>query len=266
MMPTENAELRVHLLGTGPAEADMRRVNTSLILETDRPVLVDCSGSPGAAILRHGFALRDIQDVILTHAHTDHLYAVPSLVHALWLDGGIQPGKVLRFHGFSEALQAARQLLHVFGLEEKPNPVEIEWHELPLQDEGVIETILPHWELSYFRVTHGSLDALGLAATSNGKRFVYTADSIADARIERSVATATDLLIHDCGGGLTDTASHAGAEGIANILRGGTVREAALIHLASRPVDEIEKIQETAKGTSQTVIRVPNDGDVLSVQ
>ncbi len=265
MTTTEKSELRVHLLGTGPAEADIKRVNTSLILESDQPVLVDCSGSPGAAILRHGFALKDIHDVILTHAHTDHLYAVPSLVHTIWLDGGIRPGKVLRFHGFGETLQAAQRLLDVFGFEEKADPVKIEWHELAVQDQGEFMAILPNWELSYFRVTHGSLDALGVAAVSGNRRFVYTADSIADARIERSVATATDLLIHDCGGGLTDTSSHAGAEGIANILQGGTVREAALIHLASRSTDEIERIRQAAKGASSTLIRVPNDGDVLSV-
>ena len=75
-------------LGTGSAEPATNRNNLSFLVSDkagDRMVLVDCSGAPVQTILRLGYQPEYLTDVILTHSHVDHIYALPSLVHTLWL-------------------------------------------------------------------------------------------------------------------------------------------------------------------------------------
>ena len=73
-------------LGTGSAEPATNRNNLSFLVSDkagDRMVLVDCSGAPVQTILRLGYQPEYLTDVILTHSST--IYALPSLVHTLWL-------------------------------------------------------------------------------------------------------------------------------------------------------------------------------------
>ena len=56
--------------------------NTSLLFKGSRgTVLVDASCGLGRAVAA------DVDAVILTHEHIDHVYGLPSLIHQLWLSG-----------------------------------------------------------------------------------------------------------------------------------------------------------------------------------
>ena len=105
----------VAVLGSGTAVPTTQRDNTALVLQKGvADVLIDCPGSPAARLERAGVDLMRLAAIVITHAHADHLYGLPSLIHNLQLLGRsiplslfVQPEDVDRIHN----------LLAVFRLE-----------------------------------------------------------------------------------------------------------------------------------------------------
>ena len=72
--------IEFRFLGANGSCQDADSGNTALLLNgTDGAVCVDLSCNIAAAVDA------DVDAVILTHEHIDHIYALPSLVHQLWL-------------------------------------------------------------------------------------------------------------------------------------------------------------------------------------
>ena len=62
------------------------RINTNvtfLIVDQELSILVDASGNPVHYLERAGIDPRTLDILLLTHTHTDHIYALPSLIHNL---------------------------------------------------------------------------------------------------------------------------------------------------------------------------------------
>ena len=74
----------LHIIGSGSAIASARRQNTSLALAHDALVLIDCSGNPVASLEKQGLSPWELDCLVLTHCHTDHIYGLPS-VESAWL-------------------------------------------------------------------------------------------------------------------------------------------------------------------------------------
>ena len=108
---------RVVVLGSGPALATAAQDNTSFLLETEvGNLLIDCGGSPFHKLLRAGSNPARLGGVLLTHAHPDHIYGLPSLLHEMWLDGRRD---VLHIYANQHTLEVALSLLDVFALRRK---------------------------------------------------------------------------------------------------------------------------------------------------
>ena len=74
--------LEVEFLGINGSIQERDSGNTSLIVKSDLvSIIVDVSANIQEAVKS------DIDIVILTHWHIDHVYALPSLLHQLWLKG-----------------------------------------------------------------------------------------------------------------------------------------------------------------------------------
>ena len=85
--------------------------NTSLLFKGSRgTVLVDASCGLGRA------AAADVDAVILTHEHIDHVYGLPSLIHQLWLSGRRRALDICVPAGMEEFVH---RFLEVFSLQEK---------------------------------------------------------------------------------------------------------------------------------------------------
>lgn len=87
--------------------------NTSLLFKGSRgTVLVDASCGLGRAVAA------DVDAVILTHEHIDHVYGLPSLIHQLWLSGRRRALDICVPAGMEEFVH---RFLEVFSLQEKKN-------------------------------------------------------------------------------------------------------------------------------------------------
>jgi ribonuclease Z len=185
--------LRIVVLGSGPALASASQDNTFFLVENETEgLLIDCGGSPFHKVLKVGAEPNRLKGVILTHAHPDHIYGLPSLVHELWLYGRRAP---LRVFANRETLTVALALLDVFGLRSKPVPLEFdvipsEEEHLVMEDRGLIVQTSP--------VKH-EVPTVGVKITAGvtGKAAVFSADTSPCPALV-SLARGAALLFCEC--------------------------------------------------------------------
>jgi ribonuclease Z len=126
--------LRIVALGSGPALASASQDNTYFLVESEAEgLLIDCGGSPFHKLLKAGADPDRLKGVILTHAHPDHVYGLPALVHELWLHGRRAP---LFVFANRQTQRVALALLDVFDLRSKPVPLEFQ--VIPSEEEHLV--------------------------------------------------------------------------------------------------------------------------------
>lgn len=108
---------RLIFMGTGAALPTDDRGNTALAVSGPAEgdwLLVDCGGDVYRALLRANIPADGVKDLLITHAHIDHIGALPSLVESFRLAGRRAP---LRVWALPEVLEITRRLLATFKYE-----------------------------------------------------------------------------------------------------------------------------------------------------
>src|SRR5579864_2021633 len=111
---------RVIFLGTSSALPQRDRANTALAVlpDTDAAVtgglLVDCGGDIYRQLLVAQIASDAIADLFITHAHIDHIGALPSLLESWRLGGRAAP---LRIIALPPVIEVARKLIAAYDFE-----------------------------------------------------------------------------------------------------------------------------------------------------
>lgn len=85
--------MKVTVLGAGGVFATMERGHSAFLVEvTDRKILIDCGGTvPFVLRDEMGIPLQDITDIIITHAHGDHLSGLETLLYSNKYLGKVKP-------------------------------------------------------------------------------------------------------------------------------------------------------------------------------
>jgi ribonuclease Z len=181
--------VKVVFFGTCGAVPSAGNGNTSFaVMLESTSLLVDTSGTPVQSLLRASFEPASLDGVVLTHAHTDHLYGLPSLLHALWLLGRQKP---LAIYCNAETAERGKGLCDVLGLLEKPRLFPVRW----VTGEE-IQVLLPGAaSLRLFPVQH-STPTCGLAIREGDRHMVYSSDTGPCERIVTEAASA-NALIHE---------------------------------------------------------------------
>ncbi|TGC09371.1 MBL fold metallo-hydrolase [Methanolobus halotolerans] len=80
--------MKIRFLGTGVGIPQAGRVQSGLIMEMiGKPVLFDCGCGVLGRIAEAGYTHTDIENIVLTHLHLDHVGDVLALLKANWLKG-----------------------------------------------------------------------------------------------------------------------------------------------------------------------------------
>lgn len=173
----------VIFLGNNGSLQERGSGNTSLILSSkDCKILVDVSSNIQEAVDK------DIDIVIVTHNHTDHVYGIPSLLHQLWLSGR---SRVLTIYAPSKVIPLIDTLINAFNLREKKN-------FFPLEIKECMDVKVENTEISFFTTDHTD-SSVGIIFKDNKGKIIYTSDT-------RPIVNTNDqwldcdILIHEASG------------------------------------------------------------------
>jgi ribonuclease Z len=246
------------VLGTAASVPDAEHDTVGYILRGDGwVVLIDCGGSPLHKLARLGIDREELEAVVLSHGHADHIYGLPMLVQGLWLGRRAAP---LPIYGPGQTLDRARRLLELFDLAEREDMFEIQWKQIPLREHRAVLS-LHGIEITASPVVHASEDsvALRLDNRATGRSIVYSSDTEPTPALIR-LAAAANLLIHEATG---ESAGHSSPAQAAEVAREAGVERLVLTHY---PVADTNLEQWRRQAAGQGVdVDLARDGDAFQL-
>jgi len=178
--------------GTSGAVPTAGDGNVSFVVTSDHgSLLVDLSGDPVQNLLRSAIDPLSLDAVVITHAHPDHLYALPALIQNLWL---LKRDKALILITNAPTARKAEQLLALFNLIDREGMFELDWRT----EENRTIAVAPSLSVRLFPVEH-SIPASGMRIESGGSALVFSADT-APCPAVKDAARSAGALIHEASG------------------------------------------------------------------
>jgi ribonuclease BN (tRNA processing enzyme) len=176
----------LRFLGTGSA-INSPYLRTAMILQSPHraPLLLDASPECGVLLRRHGYAPHDLEAVILTHLHGDHMLGLPLLLTEFLIAPNTHP---LRIIGPADTERVLRSLLQLSYPEGDPDTF--------LQNAGVVfepvrgETPMA---ISDYRVQpvparHGAIEAYGYRIETDALTLYCSGDGALTNDVARAVS------------------------------------------------------------------------------
>lgn len=248
---------RLTLLGTkgGPAIRPGGPMPTASLLEiAGRRIVVDCGLGVTRALVATGMDLRDLDGIVITHLHSDHVLELGALIHTAWTTGAGGPitvygpaGITAYWQGFLAAL-AFDCAIRVADEGRRPltDLVSVQTY-----GEGVVAA-WPTLRIDALRVRHPPVDACYALRFTSDVSVTFSADTCAFPPLA-TFARGSHVLVHEAmlidgiaalvaktGGGdrlrAHLLASHTTAAQAAGIARDAGVHHLVLHHLI--PADD----------------------------
>jgi ribonuclease Z len=192
----------VTLLGTGCPQVSTERYGPANLVRHDGGAfLVDCGSGTTQRLLGAGSAGRDLDAVLLTHLHSDHLVDLYQLIVLSWHHGRDRPQRVFGPPGTKRFVQDTMavwqaELAQRIAHEKRPSTraLETEIAEIGpgevLRHNGVTVTAVA---VAHQPVKH----AYGFVFEAGGQKLVFSGDTAyCPALIE--AARGCDVLVHEC--------------------------------------------------------------------
>ena len=184
--------MKLVFFGTTGAVQTANNTNISFsVLEEQTAILVDASGSPCQYLLRIGVAVSDFDALILTHAHPDHMHALPVLIQNLLL---IKRKKPLRIICNRSTEKKAKQLLGLFSILPGTVTFPIKW----ICAEDITFDRIPGMRIGLFPVNH-AIETSGLKISTASASLIFSSDTAPSERVIAEAFGAT-ALIHEATG------------------------------------------------------------------
>jgi ribonuclease Z len=194
--------MELTLLGTGCPQCDPDRLGpANLVRHAGKSYLVDCGSGVTQRLVSCGAAGRDLDAILLTHLHSDHLVDLYQLIVSSWHQGRGRPQRVLgpigtkRFVDGTMALWKPELDLRI-AHEKRPSTraLEIEVTEIAageiLRDGDLHVTAVA---VNHLPVKH----AFGFVFEAAGKRLAFSGDTAyCPALID--AARGAEALVHEC--------------------------------------------------------------------
>lgn len=188
-------------LGTGAPPVSLRRAGPSHLVHADGcKVLIDCGSGVTQRLVASGHKGSEIDALIVTHEHSDHLVDFYQLVVSSWHQGRDRPWRVLapkpalmNMQGQYEAFRRERELRIRF--ENRPSAVglQVQFEEL---QQGPVSG-LGGLAVEAFLVDHAPVaPAFGLKFSHEGATLVFSGDTRMTPALEQA-AHGVDLLVSE---------------------------------------------------------------------
>lgn len=193
--------MRLTLLGTGcPVVSTERYGPAQVIRHGEACFLIDCGSGVTQRLLAAGLSGRDLDAVLLTHLHSDHIVDLFQLVISSWHQGRERPQRVYGPPGTKAYVKGLMtlwrpELEQRIAHERRPSTaaLEIEVEEIgpgPVLSVGGLSAVA--LEVDHKPVRH----AFGFICTAAGRRLVVSGDTRPCPALAEA-ATGADLLLHE---------------------------------------------------------------------
>jgi ribonuclease Z len=177
--------IKVTLLGTGVGIPQPGRSQSAILVETERPLLLDCGAGTLLRLDEAGIDVENLEDVLLTHLHLDHVSDLLALANARYLRQ--LPG--LEVYGPVGTAAWFKTLHSAFPNLEK---MEVTVHEVRPMDDFSVQG----FDIFAEEAKH-SVTALAYRIEAEEKVLVYSGDTEPSSRVA-ALAEGSNLLIHEC--------------------------------------------------------------------
>ncbi len=193
--------MRVTLLGTGCPVAHPRRAGPATLVEAGGArVLIDCGSMVAQRLLAAGTRGAEIDALLVTHLHSDHLVDFYQLVVSSWHQGRARPWVVHCpetvipvIEGEMRAWAEERALRVAFEKRPTASGLEVACHALA---EGV-PVRFGALEVTPVLVDHGPVrPAFGFVCRAGGRTAVISGDT-RPSEVLIGAGRGTDLLVHE---------------------------------------------------------------------
>jgi ribonuclease Z len=217
-------------LGVAAAQPTAEHDNSYLaVVQDERYWLIDCGGNPIGRLMRAGLDPLNVEGIILTHFHPDHVYGLPAFLLGLFVMGIEQTRprqRMLPIFARPEVLSQVEALVGLFDYQDWVWALPVTYHEV-VPEVGALVTRSKQFDITAAPSRH-SLPSLALrfSVPRRGQAFAYSSDTLPCIEVER-LARGADLLIHEATGPGHGHSSAADAAALAN--RAG-VNRLVLIH------------------------------------
>jgi ribonuclease Z len=197
--------MRVTLLGTGCPVVSLERFGPATLVETDAArILVDCGSGVTQRLLAAGCPGRDLDLVLLTHLHSDHLVDLFQLIVSSWHQGRDRPMRICGPRGtraYADGLMTLwrAELDQRIAHEKRPSTAALEVEVAEIADGWSLQ--VADLTVQAFAVDHEPVkNAFGFAfqadTPAGAKRAVISGDTRPCESLERA-ARDCDLLVHE---------------------------------------------------------------------
>lgn len=229
--------LDVILCGAGSPLPDPARSGPCVaVIAGQRVMIVDVGSGSVRRITPAGIPVSKIEDVFLTHFHSDHIDGLGELMMQRW--GGASRTEPLPVHGPTGVEDVVAGFNQAYAHDDSyrvahhgPKIIPpsgaggvARTFELPAEGEGLVVLEADGLKVTAFRVSHPPIvPAVGYRFDYQGRSVVISGDTTKSANLQK-FATGADLLVHEAlnprmVGIMTEAAEEAGAKNIAQITR-----------------------------------------------
>lgn len=246
--------MKIIFFGTAGAIQSKDNTNVSFsVIEKKLSILVDSSGNPVQCLKRVSIDPTKFDVLVLTHFHTDHIYALPSLIHNLWL---MKRKKPLSIISNQFTINKAKELCNVFSLSSKEGLFSINWVNI---DEGEID-VFPGVKIQLFSVLH-SIPTSGVKIITSNSSLVYSSDTSPSKEVINR-ASGVKALIHEASGTLNleeklNKAGHSSGRQAGEIAKKAGVKFLFLCHFDFSEGSTQDKVEFETKSSFQGKVIVP---------